>query len=357
MPDISREWEELALAVLPRARLIILIGSIDTGKSTLTTYLANQAVRRGYKTAVVDADVGQSDIGPPTTIGMGILLDEVKYLGEVPLVDFYFVGSTSPYGHLTEMVAGTKKMVERAYAFGAQRVIVNTTGLVQGGLGQTLKYHKVDLLRPEAIVGLQREREIEVLLKTWEILGYCVYRLPAIPEIYRRSSELRASFRQRRWREFFGGAYLRKIPLGTIVVRGAPIFRGIPVEAENREKIRELVGQQVLWVEKIEDAGIVVTPDFVRREVLSEVAAFLGVRRLVRLAPDYLTGLVVSLVGKRGQPLSLGCMARVDYDEGELLVYTPYRGEEDIRLIEFGRVRLRANEILPSRLVLSPAEG
>lgn len=357
MLDIPREWEELAFAVLPRASLIILIGSTDTGKSTLTTYLANQAVRRGYKTAVVDADVGQSDIGPPATIGMGILFDEVKCLGEVPLADFYFVGSVSPYGRLTEMVVGTKKMVDRAYAFSAQRVIVNTTGLVQGGLGQALKHHKVDLLRPEAIVALQRERELETLLKMWEILGYCVCRLPAIPEVYRRSSELRASFRQRRWREFFGGARLRKVPLGRIIVRGAPIFRGMPFGAESREKIRGLVGQEVLWAEEVEDTGIVVTPDFVRRELLSEAAAFLGIRRLARLAPDCLAGRVVSMVGELGRPLSLGCIARVDYDKGELLVYTPYQGEEDIRLIEFGRVRLRAAEILPSDLALSPAQG
>jgi polynucleotide 5'-hydroxyl-kinase GRC3/NOL9 len=344
MPDIPKEWEEVAQQVLPRADRIILVGATDTGKSTLATYLANQAVRRGYKTAVVDADVGQSDVGPPATVGMGILAGEVASLTEIPLADFYFVGSLSPRGRLTEMVVGTKKMVEKARELGAERVIVDTTGLVQGNLGRTLKHHKVDLIRPAAIVALQRRGELEALLRVWEALGYRVWRLSAIPEEYRRSAEVRAAFRQKRWQEFFGGARLRKIAVGRTLVRGAPLFRGTRLGAEAREKIKKVLGQEVLWAEKTGNQGIVVTRQAAPPEALGQAAASAGIARLVRLAPDCLAGRVVSLVGEGGRHLSLGYVAGMDYGKGELWLYTPYLGE-DVRLIQFGLVRLKAEEI------------
>src|SRR5918999_822328 len=49
----------------------MVIGEGDTGKTTLVTALANALVERGFRVAVLDADLGQSEIGPPTTIGLG----------------------------------------------------------------------------------------------------------------------------------------------------------------------------------------------------------------------------------------------------------------------------------------------
>ncbi|MEW5762618.1 MAG: Clp1/GlmU family protein [Bacillota bacterium] len=339
-------WGEIADALLVQARLVILIGPVDTGKSTLTVYLANRSRQMGYTTAVVDADVGQSDIGPPTTIGLGIVRAEVEQLEQVPPVDLYFVGSTTPYGHVAEMVVGTKRMVDRAFALGAQRVLVNTTGLIHGELGQALKYHKVDLLRPDAIIGLQRRGEAECLLRIWEALGYRIYRLPVDPRVRRRPLEVRAAFRRRRWREYFGGSTLRKIKLGDIVIRRAPVCTGVPLGPEERRTIGELMGQPVLWAEKNRDTAVIVTPELPAREAIIDVAACLGVRRVARVMSEHFTGLVISLVGESGRVLSLGCIAGLDYEEGALLVYAPCRGGEKVRLVEFGRERLDVSDFL-----------
>ena len=44
----------------------------------------------------MDADLGQSDIGPPTTVGLGRVRLPVERLGDAEVVGLYFVGSTSP---------------------------------------------------------------------------------------------------------------------------------------------------------------------------------------------------------------------------------------------------------------------
>jgi polynucleotide 5'-kinase involved in rRNA processing len=52
----------------------------------------------------------------------------------------------------------------RAKEAGADFVVVDTSGLVSGIYGQILKFHKVELLRPDLVVGLQRGEELLPLL-------------------------------------------------------------------------------------------------------------------------------------------------------------------------------------------------
>lgn len=47
----------------------------------------------------------------------------------------WFLGATSPIGHLLEIVVGTKKMADKALNSGADVVIVNTSGLILGTAG------------------------------------------------------------------------------------------------------------------------------------------------------------------------------------------------------------------------------
>jgi polynucleotide 5'-hydroxyl-kinase GRC3/NOL9 len=339
------EWESLAKEVLSWARLVILVGAVDTGKSTMTTYLANTAWSLGYKTAVVDADVGQSDIGPPATIGLGVLQRAVENLHDVPPAEFYFVGSTTPRGHIAAAVAGTKRMVERAFAAGARRVIVNTTGLIGQDLGRTLKYYKVGLTRPDAIIGLQRRGELEPMLKTWEAAGFAVYRLPVAPGVCRRPYEVRAAFREQRWREFFAGARRIELPFGSFRTARTSLFTGEPLTPAEKDNLGALTGQPVLWAEKSVHGAIVVTREPVAHETLLSAAQLLKVPHCLRIAPDSFTGIIVGLLGRKGRCLSLGWVERIDYEGVRMLMVTPYRGEEPIRVVEFSATRLDAGSV------------
>ena len=40
-------------------------------------------------------------------------------------------------------------------------VVVDTSGMVGGIYGQLVKYHKVELLQPDLVVGLQRGEELD----------------------------------------------------------------------------------------------------------------------------------------------------------------------------------------------------
>src|SRR6185503_14933522 len=85
------------LSLLENKRFVVmLVGATDTGKSTFSTYLANVALESGFVPAIIDGDIGQGDLGPPTSIGAVILSKQTIDLRDIICNLFEFVGSTSP---------------------------------------------------------------------------------------------------------------------------------------------------------------------------------------------------------------------------------------------------------------------
>jgi polynucleotide 5'-kinase involved in rRNA processing len=179
---------------------IALLGGLDTGKTSFGLGLAEAARARGISVAYVDADIGQSTIGPPTCVGLKFctVLEKVD-AGTVAKADeLGFVGSHSPEGHLLPLVSSTARLVHRAREAGCEIVVVDTSAMVSGVYAEILKYHKLDLVRPSSVVGLQRGQELD------PILGVVSRFLPAQITVLRvessvmeRSAEERLASRER----------------------------------------------------------------------------------------------------------------------------------------------------------------
>ncbi len=190
-------WER-ALERAARSWLTLLVGDVDTGKTSLATFLANGLHARGFRTAVVDADLGQSEIGPPTTIGLGRVTRRLARLADADLIGLSFVGSASPDGHVGSTVSGTRQMADRAFRFGFERIVVDTSGLVGGELGRVLKQRKIELLDPDLVICLERAEECEPILRPLPGRGPRpeILRLPVGPRARRRSAAERRRHRE-----------------------------------------------------------------------------------------------------------------------------------------------------------------
>lgn len=186
--------------------VVFLLGAIDTGKSSFARELAKRSFEAGIATAIVDGDTVQSTIGPPTTVGM----KHIRSADSLNSVELFwpdamgFVGSIIPKGHLLPLVTNTAKLVRRAQAEGAQMVIVDTTGLVSGIYGQSLKFYKMDLLQPDFVVGFERGGELE------PVVGIAQRFTPAqvieceVPaEVVPRSVDDRITFREVQFARYF----------------------------------------------------------------------------------------------------------------------------------------------------------
>jgi polynucleotide 5'-kinase involved in rRNA processing len=107
-------------------------------------------------------------------------------------------------------VVGTARLLNRALDDGAELVVVDTSGLVSGVYGQILKYHKVEMLQPDAVIGLQRGAELEPILGIIQRFFSCdVVALPVHPDIQPTSVDERAERREAAFREYFGGTLQR----------------------------------------------------------------------------------------------------------------------------------------------------
>jgi polynucleotide 5'-kinase involved in rRNA processing len=141
----------------------MLIGAPDTGKTSFARRLLAAAVTAGKTAAYVDADVDQSTTGPPTCVGLHYVRSQAD-IEDLSRADaMQFVGSITPEGVVLQQVVSTAALVDLARDR-VDLVVVDTTGVVSGVVGQTLKYHKMELCRPDVVVGLQRGAELDPIV-------------------------------------------------------------------------------------------------------------------------------------------------------------------------------------------------
>jgi len=215
-----KEWYDLLDVLEKEKGIVILLGATDTGKSFLAKFLITHLCKQGVNVALVDADIGQSFLGPPTTIGLA-LFDSAPDWEKVLPTDIFFIGSTTPEGNLPLHLKGVKRMVDKAISHSADVILVDTTGFISGEAGKELKRRKIDLLSPQFIIALQRSGELEDILESYKGNPiYKIHRLPISEQVRLRSKEERTKYRVRKFKEYFEGSETKELPIEGIRLEG-----------------------------------------------------------------------------------------------------------------------------------------
>jgi polynucleotide 5'-hydroxyl-kinase GRC3/NOL9 len=229
-----REWERIHPESLKGT--IMVIGESDTGKTTFACYLFLQLCRCHNRVAFLDCDVGQSTLGLPTTLNLSLSGSEPSAFPPVlsPVegpdgeVFSYFVGATSPRGHMLPTVIGARKLQQKAQELGAEAIVVDTTGLVSRlAGGGALKQWKIELLEPSVLVGLERGAELEHILWPWRWdKRVRVHDLPVSEHVIEKTRAERITHREERFRSYFQTAHTLRVPFRDIVVFGIEMMAG-----------------------------------------------------------------------------------------------------------------------------------
>ncbi|MCD4784237.1 MAG: hypothetical protein K8T10_10500 [Candidatus Eremiobacteraeota bacterium] len=156
---VEKTWKTVLETYVEKGGVMFVLGGVDTGKSTFVRWIANELLYRGVKPAIVDCDVGQSDIGPPTTIGMAVIKKHFSGYDEISADGIYFTGDVKPEGRLLQGLTGTIKMVEKAKTESCSHIILNTTGWIHGA-AIFYKHCKIDAFSPGMLVAFQKEKEL-----------------------------------------------------------------------------------------------------------------------------------------------------------------------------------------------------
>ncbi len=205
MKQIIEEVVEAALRQEQKPVTIFMLGGVDVGKTYAVTSIANVFFAQGLKVAVVDTDVGQSDIGPPCCIGMGIQENELRTLSEVPLHSLYFVGNTSPNLRTHECVKGAAAAVAKAKEL-ADIIIVDSTGWIEGEDAKRFKLYEIKEIKPTLVIAIEHEERLGHILTA---LNMKVIKLPVSREVRSRSREERKALREEAYNRYFSNAKSR----------------------------------------------------------------------------------------------------------------------------------------------------
>jgi polynucleotide 5'-hydroxyl-kinase GRC3/NOL9 len=221
--DISapKEWFGLLDVLEDKKGIAILLGATDTGKSTFAKFLIFHLCQRKLKVGLVDADIGQSFLGPPATIGFAVFKFHPDWEVVLSPPEIFFVGSTTPEGHFPIHLKGVKQMVDKASSYGPEVILIDTTGFVLGEAGKELKRRTIGLVSPRFILALQKEAEIEPILEQYnENPLYEIYRLPLSEQVRAKSMEERRMNRANKFRDYFKDSVIQELILEEIRVEG-----------------------------------------------------------------------------------------------------------------------------------------
>lgn len=154
---IPDSWSE-SMKYFKRGYSYMVIGGVDVGKSGYTLYISNRLVDEGLRVGIIDTDIGQSDLGPPGTIGSAVMERQYYNYMDIPLYNAYFIGDKMPSGHLLQIVVGTFKLY-RELSVKTDLQLINTSGFIRGGAAKALKKGIADVVGPDKIFILDREGE------------------------------------------------------------------------------------------------------------------------------------------------------------------------------------------------------
>jgi polynucleotide 5'-hydroxyl-kinase GRC3/NOL9 len=312
--DIPPAWDWAAEQIVRhRWRKILVLGAVDRGKSTYCRFLIRRCLETAERVAMIDTDVGQKDIGPPATLTLGY--PEVgQSLTKVPPVAWYFIGATSPTGHLLPMVVGVRQLLDTARA---TYIVINTTGFVTGP-GRVLKGYKIEAVRPDVIVALEHGRELRGLLRAYR--HYRVLRLPASAYATPKTFEQRRAARERAFGAYFATASTVEMALRQVIFQRALLFTGRKLEQKDFV-YAEHTAEGILAVteeDQVDTPGVHVLPVGFERHLLCGVA------------------------NRRNEGVGLALIRHIDFAKESIALHTPVPAAQ-IKVVQFGTLYVQAD--------------
>jgi polynucleotide 5'-hydroxyl-kinase GRC3/NOL9 len=338
--EVPDDWRTLSARIDAEGGVVLLLGASDSGKTTLARWLMRTLTATGRRVALVDGDIGQSTIGPPATAGLAFAAPAQNESVLAP-VALRFVGAVSPAGQNLPLAVVLKRLADKASAMGAEVLLVDTTGFVLGPTARRLKFHKIDLLAPHHLIALQRDDELEPILRLFEgRKGMAISRLPVSPHVIPRSFQVRRSYRTQRFSDYFRGSSLVELSLHEIGLQGGWIHSGRPLDPIDLQGLSEDLGIPVLWGERVQDEAFLLVQREPSPDGLQLARSRLGVSGVSITAIDAIRGLLLGLADANDELLALGLLQDLDPASGRVICLSPCAEATRVAIIHFGSIRL-----------------
>ena len=339
---LPSSWDKAAkeLLSLDKPVTVIVIGGVDSGKTSFCTFLVNAAVMEKLRTGVIDADLGQSDVGPPSTVGFNFVAEPVKDLFEIDAQCTVFVGSTSPSGAISKVIDGLTHLKDRVMDAGADFLVINTDGWVEGEEASAYKVRLAEKVGSNAVVGMQQGKELTPILDSLHDVKVLVIDSPQL--IQPRNREKRKLLRELSYKKYLKRAKMQSFSLGWVEIKDSILGAGIALHRNRLETLSNLLEARHVYSEESIDAILVVLKSsgvVTEKQVKDAEEHFVKKVKVIREGDE--EGLLVGLNDEADNFLGIGILREVDYKRKVLKVYTPVSKKPYI--LNFGQIKLNKN--------------
>jgi polynucleotide 5'-hydroxyl-kinase GRC3/NOL9 len=306
-PSWNNAYEELMnLQTKPVTALVL--GTVDSGKTSFCTYLTNKLTNEKLKVAILDGDLGQSDIGPPCTVAYAFVTKPITDLFNLEAKNAFFVGVTSPSKAVNKVMEGLELLKKEIFSENPDFIVVNSDGWVENGEAVNYKVKLVEKLNPDIIFCMQRKDELAPILNALEKFRKVIVDSP--PAIRQRSREKRKSLRELGYTKYLKNAKVQSVPLNWLKIEENELAgldkHCLNTKLENVRRVEEFAEKEIAVAWKGEEEG-----------------------------------LLVALYNSEKRFLGIGILRKIHYERKTMKIYTPV--SKDISIIVIGKVKLDKN--------------
>ncbi|MEM0357662.1 MAG: Clp1/GlmU family protein [Candidatus Bathyarchaeia archaeon] len=342
-PSWEEAYKELA-ALEKRPSIALVLGNVDSGKTSFCTYLVNKLVNDGWKVAILDGDLGQSDIGPPCTIAYAIASKPVTDLFNLEAANAYFVGATSPSRVFEKVIFGVALLKEEILKRQPDYVVVNTDGWVEGADAINYKLQIINRMDPDIIFCIKQDEILTPLFTA--IKNFKTFMVESPQTIRQRNREKRRSLRELGYIKYLKGAKVQSIPISWVKIESddgelKSLNKTFGMAKRERE-ICDLLGMKPLHIAELKDKIYVVIGKgrWIDPEKVRNTEKAVGKKVVVVWKGDE-KGLLTALYNGEGRFLGIGVLREIDYIRKVLKIFTSV--SSSVSTIAIGKVRLDKN--------------
>lgn len=341
-------YEEL-LTLQMKPVTVMVLGAVDSGKTSFCTYFTNKLLNEKQKVAILDGDLGQSDIGPPCTIAYAFVARPVTDLFNLEAKNAFFVGVTSPSKAIDKVIEGLASLKKEILSDNPNFVIINTDGWVEWEDAVDYKFQLVEQLNPDIIFCIQQKNELASLSDALEKRRKVIVDSPSA--IRQRSRDKRRSLRELGYMKYLENAKVRSIPLSWLKIEENE-FIGLSVTRGNIKKawkIYELLGAKPLHLAELRDkiCMVIGRSRWIHSDNIRKVEEFTK-KKVVVVRKGEEEGLLMALYDAERKFLGIGVLREIHYRRKVMKIYTPV--SKDISIVAIGKLKLDKNlkEIPPA---------
>lgn len=342
---IPESWEkafEELCSIKSRPAVAMIIGAPDSGKTSFCTYLINRLLASKPKIAILDGDLGQSDIGPPCTVSYTFVSKPIADLFNLESENAFFVGVTSPSKAMEKTIQGLTLLRDEILQKSPDFIIVNTDGWIEGEDAIKYKAQLAERLFPNIIFAIQQDERLNPLLDMIRV--YRVLTIDSPNAIKQRSREKRRSLRELGYLKYLKNAKVQSIPLSWVRIENGEhlaLARNFTDSRRERE-INELLKIKPLHFAESTDKLLLVFGGnrHIPEEDLRKLEEAFG-KKAVVIFDEEAEGLLIALYNSGNKFLGVGVIREVDYRRKVMKICTPVSGS--ISTVKIGKVRLDKN--------------